>query len=178
MASDTVIKKSQRKSRASKGNAPQKAKGFFTFLRERNPYLFAHHPNHPAFRDHIWIYRGCYFCKGCTVTFAGILFGGLLYWLTGWLGWFSEPQIGLIFLGLLLPSVVTSLVNSPRVAKHIARFLLGILVISALVMLFVTDQWIVRFVIVGTFLAVRIPLERKRRRDNDSVIKAMNVRKS
>jgi hypothetical protein len=178
MESDPAMKKSQRKGRASKGNAPQKTKGFFDFLRERNPYLFAHHPNHPAFRDHIWIYRGCYFCKGCTVTFAGILFGGLLYWLTGWLRWFSEPQIGLVFLGLLLPSVFTSLVNSPRVAKHITRFLLGILVISALVMLFVTDDWMVRFVIAGSFLAVRIPLERKRRRDNDSLIKATGVRKS
>jgi hypothetical protein len=178
MKSDPVMKKSQRKGHSSKENAPQKAKGFFAFLQERNPHLFAHHPNHPAFREHIWIYRGCYFCKGCSVTFTGIIFGGLFYLLTGWLRWFSEPQIGLIFFGLLLPSVITSLVDSPRVVKHIARFLLGILVISALVMLFVTDDWIVRFAIIGIFLAVRIPLEKKRRRDNDTVIKAMGVRKS
>jgi hypothetical protein len=165
----TITKKDD-KLKPGEKKAAEEPLDFFTFLRKRNPRLFAHHPDHPAFQDHVWIYRGLYFCKGCTMTFAGIICGGLLSWLTGWLRWFSDVQIGCIFLGLLLPSVVTSLMDLPRLAKHIARFLLGILVASAVIMLFVTDSWTVRLAIVGIYLVVRTPLERKRRRDNERVM--------
>jgi hypothetical protein len=93
---------------------------FFAFLQKHNSRLFAHHPDHPAFQDHFWISRGLYFCKGCIMTFAGMICGYLLYWLMGWLRWFSDVQIGCIFLGLLLPSVVTSLLDLPRLVKHIS----------------------------------------------------------
>ena len=169
MKKNTPITKSDSKRNPSKMKAPQESLNFFAFVRERNPHLFAHHPDHPAFQEHVWVYHGLYFCKGCTVTFSGIFFGGIFFFLTGWLRWFSEVQIGFIFLAMLLPSVVTSLLNLPRIAKHIARFLLGILVASAIIMLFVTDSWAVRLAIIGTFLVVRTPLERKRRRDNETL---------
>lgn len=100
------------------------------------------------------------------MTFAGIILGFILYFSTGWLKWFNEVQTGFIFLALLLPSVVTSLMNFPGIVKHAARFLLGILLASAVIMLFITDSWAVRLTIIGIFLLVRTPLERKRRRDN------------
>jgi hypothetical protein len=122
-----TITNGNNKRKTSKKNAAKETLSFFAFLRKRNPRLFAHHPDHPAFQEHVWGYHGLYFCKGCTVTFGGIVFGGILYFSTEWLRWFSEVQIGFIFLAILLPSVVTSLMNLPRIVKHVARFLLGIL---------------------------------------------------
>lgn len=148
----------------------KKPQGFLQFLRKRNPYLFAHHPDHPAFRDHVWVFHGLFLCKGCTVTFAGMIFGGLLYLPTRWLEWFSDVQIGFIFLALLLPTPVATLLPLPRIAKHVARFLLGILMTSALVMLFITNSWAVRLAIVFTYLAIKIPLKRKRQHDNETLI--------
>lgn len=168
--------KTEDKRKTTKKNAPEEPLSFFAFLRKRNPRLFAHHPDHPAFQDHVWTYHGLYFCKGCVMTFAGILLGEILYFSTGWLKWFSEVQIGFIFLVMLLPSVVTSLMNLPRIAKHVARFLLGILVASAIIMLFVTDSWAVRLAIIITFLVVRTPLERKRRRENETLISRFSLK--
>jgi len=169
---NTMVKETTNTQSKSKAVAFQKkSKGFLQFLRDRNPYLFAHHPDHPAFQEHVWIFHGLYLCKGCTVTFTGMIFGGLFYLLTGWLKWFSEVQIGFIFLALLLPTPIATLLSFPRSAKHIARFLLGILMASALVMLFITDSWAVRLAIICTYLVVRIPLERKRRRDNEMLLR-------
>ena len=149
----------------------KKPQGFLQFLRERNPRLFAHHPDHPAFRDHVWVFHGLFLCKGCTVTFAGMIFGGLLYLPTRWLEWFSDVQIGFIFLALLLPTLVATLLDLPRIVKHVARFLLGILMTSALAMLFITNSWAIRLAIVFTYLAVKIPLKRKRFHDNETLVK-------
>jgi hypothetical protein len=148
-----------------------KPPSFWEFLRRRNPHIFAHHPDHPAFRNHVWVFRGLYFCKGCVMTFSGMIFGAVLYPFTGWLRGLTVIQTGLIFLAMLLPTLMTSLLPSPPVTKHIARFLLGILVASAVIMLFITDSWPVRIGIVLTYLAVRIPMEKKRRRDNDALVR-------
>jgi hypothetical protein len=171
-----TITKSGDKQKPEKNKAAEESLSFFTFIRERNPRLFAHHPDHPAFQEHVWCYRGLSFCKGCTVTFGGIVFGGILYFSTGWLKWFSEIQIGFIFLGLLLPSVVSSLFNFPRPVKHVSRFLLGILLTSVVIMVFVTDSWAVRLAIIGAFLVVRTPLERKRKRDNETLISHFSLK--
>ncbi|MBI4766472.1 MAG: hypothetical protein HY787_18040 [Deltaproteobacteria bacterium] len=176
MKKKKTITKSDNKRKPTGKKAVEESLSFFDFIRKGNPRLFAHHPDHPAFEDHVWTYHGLYFCKGCTMTFAGILLGGIFYRLTGWLQWFSEIQIGLLFLVLLLPSVATSLIPIPRIFKHITRFLLGILVAAAIIMLFITDSWAVRLVIVGTFLAVRTPLERKRRRDNEILISRFSLK--
>jgi hypothetical protein len=171
-----TITKSDNKRKPTGKKAVEESLSFFDFIRKRNPRLFAHHPDHPAFEDHVWTYHGLYFCKGCTMTFAGILLGGIFYGLTGWLQWFSEIQIGLLFLALLLPSVVTSLMHFPGIVKQAARFLLGILVASAILMLFVTDSWAVRLAIIGIFLVTRTPLERKRRRDNEILISRFSLK--
>lgn len=176
MKKNKKIMKSDDKRKPTGKKPAEQSLSFFDFIRKRNPRLFAHHPDHPAFQEHVWTYQGLYFCKGCTMTFAGILLGGIFFWLTGWLQWFSEIQIGFIFLGLLLPSVVTSLMNFPRTVKHAARFLLGVLVASAIMMLFITDSWAVRLTIIGIFLLVRTPLERKRRRDNESLISRFSLK--
>jgi len=55
--------------------------------------------------------------------------------------------------------------------KHLARILLGVVVISAVILLFVTDSWLMRFLIVFTNFLVQIPLSRRRRRLNDALLK-------
>ncbi len=117
MKKTKTIMKTEDKRKTTKKKVPEEPLSFFAFLRKRNPRLFAHHPDHPAFQEHVRIYRGLYFCKGCTITFAGMFCGAFFYWLSGWLRWFSDVQIGCIFLGLLLPSVVTSLLDLPRYHK-------------------------------------------------------------
>lgn len=151
--------------------SPAEPSNFLGFLRKRHPGLFAHHPAHPAFRDHVWTLQGLPFCKGCTVSFAGTAAGTALYLATGWMKSLTDVQVGLVFAALLLPTVVTALVPSPPLARHGARFLLGILLVSALLMLFVTDSWIVRVAIVLVYLAVRVPLERRRRRGNAELVR-------
>jgi hypothetical protein len=171
-----TITKSDDKRKPAGEKASKESLSFFAFLRKRNPRLFAHHPDHPAFQEHVWTYHGLSFCKGCTMTFAGIIFGGILYFSTGWLGRFPEIQVGFIFLALLLPSVVSSLYNSPRPVKHVSRFLLGILLTSAVILAFVTDSWAVRLAIIGAFLMVRTPLKRKRSRDNETLISRFSLK--
>jgi hypothetical protein len=159
------------KSKHKNATVQKKSQGFLQFLRERNPRIFAHHPDHPAFSDHVWVFHGLILCKGCTITFAGMIFGALLYLPTSWLKWFSDVQIGFIFLALLLPTLVATLLHLPRIVKHIARFLLGILMTSALMMLFITDSWEVRLAIVFVYLVIKIPLKRKRHHENEMLIK-------
>lgn len=136
------------------------------FVAERDPWLFSHHPAAPEFRAHVWKIGGLYFCKGCVMTFAGGIFGLLFYWLTGWLRAFSIFEIAVIFVLMLLPTLFTSLLRLPRTLKHVARFFLGLLVVSAFLMLFVTDFWWVRGTIVACYFGAKMPLERKRNREN------------
>lgn len=156
----------------NEGAHPAGPTSFWEFLRTHHPGLFAHHPAHPAFQDHVWTIQGLSFCKGCTVTFAGMVAGGLLYLATGWMKDLTEVQVGLVFAALLLPTVAATLLSTPRGVRHAARFLLGILLASAILMLFVTDSWAVRGAIVLVYLATRIPLDRRRRRGNAALAAA------
>ncbi len=136
------------------------------FVAEKDPHLFSHHPADPSFRDHVWKIGGLYFCKGCVMTFCGAVAGIVLFVLTGWLHHVSTAQTAVIFAGLLLPTLLAHGFRWPRWARHAARFLLGVLLVAASLMLFVTDSWFVRVTIVGTYLAVKIPLARLRNREN------------
>jgi hypothetical protein len=148
--------------------------GFLEYVRRRNPDLFAHHPDHPAFRDHTWTVGGLRVCKGCSFTYTGMLLGGVAYAATRWLESLSDPQVGLAFAALLAPTLATSLWESPRAARHLARVLLGVLLSSALIEVFVTRSWAVRATILAAYLAARIPLDRKRRRGNLAAMQEWN----
>ncbi len=144
--------------------------GFLEFLLERNPGLLAHHPLHPAFGEHVWTFRGLAVCKGCTATYAGVLAGGLAQAATGWVGQVTDVQAGLVFVAMLLPTVATSLLQAPRAARLGARFVLGVLMASAVTFLFVTESWAGRVAVVLVYLAVRVPLDRRRRRMNRGIL--------
>ena len=145
---------------------------FWSYLRGKNPYVFSHHPPGDVFHDHVWEYRGLYFCKGCVMTFLGMFLGAILYLATGWLRGLNIVQTGIAFWVLLLPVIITSIFPLPLFLKHLARILLGLVVISAVIMLFITPSWWVRFSIVFTYLIVLIPLSRRRRRQNDALLKS------
>ena len=131
---------------------------------------FAHHPDLPCFKEHVWEWKGYRWCKGCTVSILGIVAGFVFQIATGWLGGIDELHTGFIFAALLLPMVFTAVFDAPRPAKHVSRFLLGFVCGSALLLLFVTDRWLVRLVVVGTFFAIRIPLERLRLKKNKAIV--------
>jgi hypothetical protein len=151
--------------------SPMEDLSFWSYFRLRNPYVFAHHPPGEAFRDHVWDYRGLYFCKGCVMTFLGVFLGMLLYLATGWLRGLNLLQTGIAFWLLLLPVIATSVFRMPPFLKHVARILLGVVVISAAIMIFVTPSWLVRFSIIFTYFLVLIPLSRKRRCENEALLK-------
>lgn len=140
-------------------------KSLWQFVAERDPYVFSHHPAGPEFREHVWKIGGLYFCKGCVVTFFGAVFGAGYFAVSRWLYEFTDIEVGLIFCVLLVPTLLLHLWRAPRWFRHASRFLLGFLMASAFLMLFVTDSWLVRAVIAGAYLVAKIPLERKRNRD-------------
>jgi hypothetical protein len=144
---------------------------FWAYFRRRNPYVFAHHPPGEVFRDHVWEYQGLYFCKGCVMTFLGMFLGTILYLATGWLQGLNLVQTGIIFWVMLLPAIITSVFPVSFFLKHLARILLGVVVISAVIMLLITPSWWVRFLIVFTYFLVLIPLSRRRRGQNDALLK-------
>src|SRR5690606_6445154 len=139
------------------------------FAAERDPDLFSHHPPGAAFRDHVWEFRGLRFCKGCVVTLAGALFGGIFFAATRWLYFFTDAQVGAVFVGLLAPAAIVPALGLPRSFRHVSRFLLGFLMISAFAMLFVTDSWLARGAIVGSYLVAKRVLEARRNRANREI---------
>lgn len=150
---------------------------FWSYFRRRNPFVFSHHPQGAAFRSHVWEYRGLYFCKGCVMTFLGMFFGAILSMATGWPRGLNIAETGIVFWFLILPVIITSLVRMPPFFKHLARILLGVVIISAVIMLFITPSWFLRFLIVFTYFLVLIPLSIRRRRQNEALLKSKSNRK-
>lgn len=148
------------------------SESLWQYLVSKHPYVFAHHPEGEQFAQHVWKWRGLYWCKGCVMTFAGLLLGFVLQLGFGWLQRFEIGVLALVFVLMLLPTLVTSLLGAARWIKHIARMLLGILCSSSLCLFFVTDAWWVRVVLILTFFAVKLPLEKKRDRDNLALLNA------
>lgn len=165
---------------------PGRAQGrsLFQYVRDENPHVLSHHPADACFREHVFQIGGLYVCKGCVMTVSGVIAGVAVALATGWLGLLAEAGrarwdapwgelwVGGAFVAMLLPTVLTSLFGAPRPIKHVCRFVLGMLIGSAIVMLFVSQSWAIRGVIVATFFLVKWPLERKRRRDNDKALAA------
>jgi len=143
---------------------------FIEHLKTHAPWVFAHHPQHACFREHVWKINGLYICKGCLVTSIGFVVGLLFQFASGWLSLFSEEQLGGIFIALLLPTLITGSFGLPRPIKHIARFLLGFLMASALLLLFVTERWAVRLAVVACYLVVQYVFEKKRRKHNQALL--------
>lgn len=142
------------------------------FVAKKDPYVFSHHPSAVGFREHVWKIGGLYFCKGCVVTFCGIVLGFAFAVASGWLRLLTDAQVGGVFALLLLPTFLVHVARLPRWCKHLARSLLGVLMASAFLMLFVTDSWLVRVVIIGTYFAAKIPMERMRNRENRRIAQA------
>ena len=147
-----------------------KRPSFIDYLKVADPWLFSHHPHSSCFREHVWEFNGLYLCKGCVVTSVGFLAGIAVQLGTDWISLFSEEIVGALFVALLLPTVVTSLSDAPRSLKHVSRFLLGILIASALFLLFITDRWDVRLIVVATYLVAKFILERVREKQNTALL--------
>lgn len=135
-----------------------------------DPWIFAHHPSHPCFHEHVWKWKGLYFCKGCVVTLLGMFIGLVSLLCVAWLNRLATEQIAILFVLFLLPSVFTALLGAPRWVKHCARFFLGVLMIASIWLLFATESWVVRISIVCSYFAFKIPLDRRRRLGNEMLL--------
>lgn len=167
MAQMNPIKELQARYRA-RPKARQK-ETFWQFMRKENPYMFSNHPPAPIFREHVWDIGGFYWCKGFLVSLVGIVSAWIIYLATaiidkGWLRYLEDWQVAIVFVLMLLPTVVTSFVSATRPVKLAARYVLGLLTGSAIIMLFVANHWATPLIIIATYLAVRIPLSRKRKK--------------
>ena len=145
---------------------------FIEYLKITDPWLLAHHPRSRCFREHVWEFNGFYLCKGCVVTSAGFLAGVILQVATGWVSSLSDQAAGAVFLMMLLPTIGTSLLDAPRVYKHVSRFLLGVLLASAVFLLFITESWAVRVVVIVTYIVARRSLESAREKKNRALLAA------
>lgn len=152
------------------------SESFWRYLVRTNPWIFAHHPANECFHEHVWTFRGLHFCKGCVMTVAGWLVAVILQLGSGWLQNLPIVWIACIFTGLLLPSVATALYGAPRGIKHISRLLLGVLMTSAIWLFFVTNEWWVRGVLIIVYFSVKVPLDRRRARQNEELVRSHCMR--
>ena len=151
------------------------------FLRARDPWLLAHHPVGEASQGHVWKLGGFFICKGCLMAWCGAGFGllihpALLLMFGNW--WCKLPvwQVGAGLALLLLPTVRTAFWKRVPPVKHAARFLLGLLVVSAMVYALALpwgtwEGWGARGAMLVAYLLARIPLERKRNSENATLVK-------
>ena len=148
---------------------------FVEYLKVQSPWIFAHHPSGACFREHVWKINGLYICKGCLMTSVGFAFGVLFQLVSGWLSSFPEEILALVFVALLLPTLLTSSFRWPRLVRLMSRLLLGFLMASALLLLFVTERWDVRFVIIATYLLIQHIYEKKRKKANAELATSCNA---
>ena len=149
----------------------------WAFFRQHAPWALSHHPPHENFKAHTFQWRGVRLCQGCVMTWLGTAVGLILslapiprcqFWArelelhAAWGVW----AVAVAFLILLLPTLATAFISVPRPIKWFARFLLGVLIGSAIVYIFSGYQDWPKFVIILVFLATRIPLEIMRKRKN------------
>lgn len=145
------------------------------FLAQRDPWVLAHHPPGEASQAHVWTLGGLHICRGCLMAWIGSalalgVHGALLLALGNWWRKFTPWEVGAGLALLLVPTVVTAFVKRPAVLKHGARVLLGAVVISA-GFYAACAPWtgpglLARGIMLAVYLGVRLPLERKRSREN------------
>ncbi len=100
------------------------------------------------------------------MTSVGFVTGISFQLVTGWLFGLPEETLALVFAALLLPTLLTSSFRWPRVVRLVSRLLLGFLMASALLLLFVTERWDVRLVVIATYLLIQHLYEKKRKKAN------------
>jgi hypothetical protein len=134
---------------------PTKSSSFFAFVRERNPHVFSHHAHDRAdYFDHVWHVGGLYLCRGCTTV---MVVTPLIFGLALWSRWpVTVPLIATVstFVTLLLLSLLP-LRDGPRTLLHdLRRVALGCLLGSAAAYILLCDNWLLRGLVVGVYLAV------------------------
>lgn len=150
---------------------------FIDHLKVHAPWILAHHPEHDCFREHVWKINGLYICKGCLMTAAGVFIGAFVQIVFGWISYFSEEILALIFITLLVPTLLTHYFTCPRFIKHGSRLLLGTLIASAFLLLLLTERWEVKIVIVCTFLLFQNIYSRKRHKKNVAILHSAQGKK-
>jgi hypothetical protein len=134
--------------------AHSKPSSFFAFVRERNPHVFSHHEHERAdYLDHVWRVGGLYLCRGCmtVITITPLAFALALF--TRWP--INVPLVATVSIFILLLLALLPLRDGPRTLLHdLRRVALGGLLGSAAAYLLLCDDWLLRGVVVGVYMAV------------------------
>ncbi|MFX0085941.1 MAG: hypothetical protein ACFFAU_09715 [Candidatus Hodarchaeota archaeon] len=162
------------------------AKGMYLMATARNltqrilgPYRLSHHPLCDNFHDHIYLLLDKKVCRGCVMQYSGIFLSftiivlGNLPSFEWWKG-LSEFQVGFVLYLLILPTIFTGFFIRNRIAKDIARFLLGVSFTIAFVQLIFTPNWLIKGWILINFIPGYIYLNRRRTSKNGEVCESCN----
>ena len=141
----------------------------FDFIRYRDPYVIAHHsPKQNDFDKHVWNVKGVFLCKGCVLVIAGFLVGFFVLLAIRWCLHVSGFISFLILVGTVLPTVVSSFINTSNILRRFFRFFLGCYLAEMMLMFFSANINVVfKIVCFILFLVLRISLSRRRHRLND-----------
>jgi len=133
----------------------QRPPSFFAFVREQNPHVFSHHAHdRPDYAGHVWRRRGLFLCRGCTTVLAVTPLALGIALLTRWPVNIPTLATATIFAALLALSLAP-LRDGPRTLLHDARrAALGCLFGSAIAYLVLCNDWLLRAVVIGVYLAV------------------------
>ncbi len=135
--------------------AQSRPSSFFAFVRSCNPHVFSHHAHDRSdYHGHVWRAGGLFFCRGCTtvIVFTPLAFAAAI--LTRWPVEIPTAATASIFVLLLLLSLVP-LPDGPRTPLHdLRRVALGCLLGSAAAYLLLCNDWVLRGVVVGVYVAV------------------------
>jgi hypothetical protein len=135
--------------------ADDKPPSLFAFIRARNPHVFSHHaPTRADYLDHVWRIGGLYVCRGCTtviiVTPVSFVVALLSRWPVRMPTWATAAVFAVLLAVALLPRR-----DGPRTLLHdLRRVALGALLGAAAAYLLLCDDWLLRGMVVGAYLAV------------------------
>ncbi len=132
-----------------------KPPSFLAFVLDHNPHVFSHHDHDRAdYHDHVWRIGGLYLCRGCTTVIVVTLLSFTVALLTRWPVRVPTSATAVIFVAMLLCALLP-LGDGPRTLLHdLRRVALGCLLGSAVVYLFLCDDWMLRSTVVGVYLSV------------------------
>ena len=145
--------------------ATSRPSSFFAFVRSCNPHVFSHHAHDRAdYLNHVWRAGGLHFCRGCTTVIVCTPLAFAAAIVTRWPAEIPTAATASTFVLLLALSLVP-LRDGPRTLLHdLRRVALGCLLGSAAAYVLLCDDWVLRGVVVGVYLAVLAGRRMLRRR--------------
>jgi hypothetical protein len=134
------------------------------------PFRWSHHPLCSPFEDHTLPLFNKDICRGCLFWYPGIAVGiilGLLLQIYN----VNEWTLLVVMLLLVLPTLLSVLLNPPRPFRDFSRGLLGLTTGFAPLIIFFPGQqlWYVRIIVLVVFSVIFFPLTGVRNKRNEDI---------